>query len=147
MRSRMLFRTGRKAVLPLLAATAAAACAGGGGPRLPPLEPENEVRVGYDTQERSKLTGSVGSTSKRKTPRRREGRQKLPRMKATMPSGTTSLRSGVMAVTDPGSVAPIGPRRSAAWAAGKPTGRRQRAHRRHEAVAAAQQRGAILPRA
>jgi TonB-dependent SusC/RagA subfamily outer membrane receptor len=63
MRSRILFRAGRKVVLPLLTATAAAACAGGGGPRLPPLEPENEVRVGYDTQERSKLTGSVGSVT------------------------------------------------------------------------------------
>lgn len=47
-------------VAPAVAVAAvASACAGGGHYR--PIEPMDEVRVGYDTRDRAEITGSVGS--------------------------------------------------------------------------------------
>jgi TonB-dependent starch-binding outer membrane protein SusC len=63
MRSRHLFRLGRTVALALVAAVVGAACASGGGSPLPELDPVDEVRVGYDTQDRADLTGSVGSVT------------------------------------------------------------------------------------
>ena len=55
-------RTARlvRAVVPVaIATTFAAGCASGGHHR--PVEPMDEVRVGYDTRERAEITASVGS--------------------------------------------------------------------------------------
>src|SRR5690606_35746740 len=62
MRSRTLFRPARKVTL-ALAALMLTACASREGAPLPELEPADEVRVGYDTQDRADLTGSVGSVT------------------------------------------------------------------------------------
>ena len=63
MRSRHPFRLGRIVLPVLAAAVAGSACASGGGAALPELDPADEVRIGYDTQDRSDLTGSVGSVT------------------------------------------------------------------------------------
>jgi TonB-dependent starch-binding outer membrane protein SusC len=57
---RRLFRLARNLTLALAAGSFVAACASG-GTRAPAVDPENEVRIGYDTQDRADLTGSVGS--------------------------------------------------------------------------------------
>lgn len=62
MRHNELFRLGRTVTLALAAVALTAACASSGRGR-PALDPEEEVRVGYDTQERADITGSVGSVT------------------------------------------------------------------------------------
>ena len=63
MRSRRLFRLGRRVTLALATGSYAVACASTGGVPRPASDPEDEVRVGYDTQDRADLTGSVGSVT------------------------------------------------------------------------------------
>ena len=64
MTARNLLRLARGTTLVLLSATITTACASArNAPRPPAVDPANEVRVGYDTQDRSELTGSVGSVT------------------------------------------------------------------------------------
>lgn len=63
MRFRNLIRRACTAAPGLIVAIVATACASGRGAPLPELDPADEVRVGYDTQDRKDLTGSVGSVT------------------------------------------------------------------------------------
>jgi len=59
---RRIDRLARGAALALLLGSVSAACgASRAGLPAPALDPDDEVRVGYDTQSRENLTGSVGS--------------------------------------------------------------------------------------
>lgn len=62
MNVRRMLRLARGASVALLVGGLVTACASArSGVPAPATDPENEVRVGYDTQERANLTGSVGS--------------------------------------------------------------------------------------
>jgi TonB-dependent SusC/RagA subfamily outer membrane receptor len=57
-----MLRLARGATVALLFGSVAGACASArSGVPAPVTDPDKEVRVGYDTQERANLTGSVGS--------------------------------------------------------------------------------------
>jgi TonB-dependent SusC/RagA subfamily outer membrane receptor len=62
MKAQGTYRLPRAAAVALLSATLASGCAGArNAPPAPTADPESEVRVGYDTQDRANLTGSIGS--------------------------------------------------------------------------------------